>query len=112
MKRYAWLMVGVVFCAFTAQAEVSVSKVFGDHMVLQRDIDVPVWGWADPGEKATVEFGTQKKSTKADKTGKWMVRLDPMQASSEGRALVVRSQESGVRGQESGVRSQELGVRS
>ena len=67
MKRYAGLMVGVVFCAFTAQAEVTVSKVFGDHMVLQRDIDVPVWGWADPGEEATVEFAGQKKSTKACK---------------------------------------------
>ena len=90
MKRYVWLIIGVVFCAFTAQAEVTVSKVFGDNMVLQRDIDVPVWGWADPGEKVTIEFAPrpgagqagQKKSTKAYKTGKWLVRLDPMQASS------------------------------
>ena len=90
MKRYAWLMVGVVFCAFTAQAEVTVSKVFGDHMVLQRDIEVPVWGWADPGEEATVEFAGQKKSAKADKSGKWTVRLAPLKASAEGSALVVR----------------------
>ncbi len=119
MKRYAGLMVGVVCCAFTAQAGVTVSKVFGDHMVIQRDIDVPVWGWADPGEEATVEFGGQKKKTKADKSGKWMVRLDPMQASSEGRALVVRSsipelvsggQGTGGGSQESGVEEQESGV--
>jgi sialate O-acetylesterase len=100
MKRYAWLIVGIILCGGLAQAEVTVAKVFGDHMVLQRDIEVPVWGWADPGAKVTIEFaprlgsgqGGQKKTTKADKAGKWMVRLDPMKASSKGRALVVREQ--------------------
>jgi sialate O-acetylesterase len=111
MRRVA-LVLALVFCAVVAQAEVTVSKVFGDHMVLQRDIEVPVWGWAEPGEEATVEFGGQKKSAKADKTGKWMVRLDAMKASNEGRALVVRDQGAGVRDQEAGVRSQESGGRS
>jgi sialate O-acetylesterase len=90
MKRiYILLTMAVVLYTYTAQAEVTVSKVFGDHMVLQRDIEVPVWGWAQPGEEATVEFAGQKKSAKADKTGKWMVRLAPLKASNEGRALVV-----------------------
>jgi len=93
----------VVLCTSAAQAEVTVSKVFGDHMVLQRDIEVPVWGWAEPGEEATVEFAGQKKSAKADKSGKWMVRLAPLKASAEGSALVVRGKESGVREQEAGV---------
>ena len=91
MKHLFSVVMVVVFCACAAQAEVTVSKVFGDHMVLQRDIDVPVWGWADPGEEVTVEFGGQKKIDKADKAGKWMVRLAPMDASSKGRDLMVTS---------------------
>ena len=90
MKRKCILMtMAVVFCAAVAQAEVTVAKVFGDNMVLQRDMEVPVWGWADPGEKVTVQFANQKKSAEADKTGKWMIRLDPMPANAKGRTLVV-----------------------
>ena len=111
MKRiYILMTMTLVLCAGVAQAEVTVSKVFGDQMVLQRDIAVPVWGWAEPGEEATVEFAGQKKSAKADETGKWMVRLDAMKASNEGRALVIRSQESGGGDQESGVSEQEAGI--
>ena len=111
MKHILSVVLVVVFCACAAQAEVTVSKMFGDHMVLQRDIEVPVWGWADPGEEVTVEFGGQKKIATADKSGKWMVRLAAMDASSEGRALVVRGQGAGVRGQGAGVRGQGAGVR-
>ena len=91
MKHILSVVLVVVCCACAAQAEVTVSKMFGDHMVLQRDIDVPVWGWADPGEEVTVEFGGQKKMALADKASKWMVRLAAMDASSKGRALTVTS---------------------
>ena len=48
MRRiYILMTMVVVLCTCAAQAKVTVSKVFGDHMVLQRDIDVPVWGWAE-----------------------------------------------------------------
>lgn len=72
-------------------AELRLGEVFADHMVLQRDMPAPVWGWADPGEEITVVFGVQKKSTTARVDGKWMVKLDPMAASAESRLLLVRS---------------------
>ena len=53
---------------------------FTDHMVLQRNMAVPVWGTADAGEKITVRFGKQVKSTVAGATGKWVVRLDKLKA--------------------------------
>ena len=90
MKYKGWVIGTVMFCVLAAQAEVTVSKVFGDHMVLQRGIEVPIWGWADPGEELTVEFGGQKQSAKADKTGKWIVRLEPMKASPKGRTLSIQ----------------------
>src|SRR4051812_20150579 len=59
---------------FTARAEVRLHHLFTDHMVLQQGTSVPVWGWADDGDKITVEYGGQKTSTSA-KGGKWMAKL-------------------------------------
>lgn len=71
----------------TAQAAVTLPSVFTDHMVLQRDKAVPVWGRSAPGEEVAVEFAGQKKTTKADAGGRWMVRLDPMPANAEPQVL-------------------------
>ena len=65
--------------ALCAQADVKLHNLFTDHMVLQRDIAVPVWGWADDGEQVTVEFRGKKVSTTA-KGGKWMVKLGKLKA--------------------------------
>lgn len=62
------------------KAEVKIASVFTNHMVLQRNAPVPVWGWAAKGEKITVQFNNQTKQTTADKTGKWMLYLDNEQA--------------------------------
>jgi len=57
-----------------ARAEVRLHNLFTDHMVLQQGTKVPVWGWADEGERVTVEFRGQRVSTTA-KDGRWMVQL-------------------------------------
>ena len=74
-----------------ALAEPRLASVFTDHMILQREIAVPVWGVADPGEEITVEFAGQKKTAKPDAGGKWMVKLDPMPASAEPREMIIQS---------------------
>ncbi len=63
--------------------------VFGDHMVLQRGMAVPVWGKCDPGASVTVKFTNQTKTAKADETGRWRVSLDKMEAVAEGQELSV-----------------------
>jgi sialate O-acetylesterase len=60
--------------------QVKPASVFGDHMVLQRDMRIPVWGTADAGETVTVAFNAQKKTVTADTEGKWIVRLDAVEA--------------------------------
>ncbi len=71
-------------------ADVVLPKVIASHMVLQRGVVAPVWGWADQGETVTVEFAGQSKSATPDATGKWMVKLDPLTASAESRVMTVR----------------------
>lgn len=67
--------------ASPAPADVKLPALVGDHMVLQRDAELPIWGWADPGEKVTVAIDGQTQSATADKSGKWMVRLDKLATS-------------------------------
>jgi sialate O-acetylesterase len=62
-----------------ARADVKLAPVFSDHMVLQADQLVPVWGVADPNETVAVEFNGQKQTVSADADGKWLVRLNPRQ---------------------------------
>ena len=61
----------------TAIADVTLPAVISDNMVLQRGRKVPIWGWAEPGEKVKIKGNWQwlDASTRADKYGKWMVKL-------------------------------------
>lgn len=74
----AWIML-LGWCCVAA-AEVKLPSVFGDHMVLQCNQPVPIWGWAQPGEKVTVGLADQSKTATADASGRWSVRLDAMKA--------------------------------
>ena len=77
-------------------AAVTMPKVFGDHMVLQRERSAPVWGWANPGEKITVEFVGQRKETAAGPDGRWEIRLDPMPARNQGEVLRISGTSTNV----------------
>ncbi len=72
-----------------ATAYVQLADIFGSQMVLPRDVPVPIWGKAEPGEKITVTFAGQTKAATADDAGRWSVTLDAMPASSEPRTLSV-----------------------
>ena len=79
----------ILTLAVTATADVTLPPVLGSGMVLQRDLPVPVWGWAEAGEKVSVSFAGQTKTSKAGDDGKWMVKLDPLKANSEAASLTV-----------------------
>ena len=70
---------GLLAIAGGASADVSLPAMFTDHAVLQRDMPLPVWGWAEPGEKVTVSLAGQTQKATADKSGKWSVTLKPLQ---------------------------------
>jgi sialate O-acetylesterase len=82
----------VTLCgALTVFAGLQPAKIFSDHMVLQRDAAVPLWGKADAGTTVTVAFAGQSVKGKADKEGSWKLKLEPMKASAEGRSLEISS---------------------
>ena len=85
MKKLA--MFSAAFAAFAAQAAVTLGTPFSDGMVLQRGRNVPVWGWAEAGEKVTVTFAGQTRTATAAADGRWRVDLAPMEASKESRTL-------------------------
>ena len=88
-------MVAVV-CACAAQAEVTVSKIFGDHMVVQAGKPIPVWGWAKPGTKVEVSFLDAKTVTAtAGKDGRWMAKVSPLKTGQTG-AMTVSSVDSKI----------------
>lgn len=49
------------------------SSIFGNNMVLQQGIKVPVWGTGKPNEEITIAFAGKKQKTKVDAVGNWMV---------------------------------------
>ena len=57
-----------------------VHPLFTDHVVLQRDVPVPVWGWTEPGQRVKVALGGQSVETTADARGKWQVKMGPYPA--------------------------------
>ncbi len=60
--------------------EIKLAGIFGDHMVLQRQKTVRVWGTADAEEQVTVSFHGQTVTARAGKDGTWMAELQPMEA--------------------------------
>ncbi|MCS6866491.1 MAG: sialate O-acetylesterase [Gemmataceae bacterium] len=91
MKRFLALVGVVLGAAPLPAADLKLAAIFADHMVLQRDKPVPVWGWADPHETITVSFAGQTHTTVADAHGRWQVQLDKLAASAEPRSLVAAS---------------------
>ncbi len=75
----------------TAQAELRLPAIIGDNMLLQRNQENPVWGWADAGQEVKVEFAGQSVSGKADAAGKWTVKLPALKASPDGREMKITS---------------------
>ncbi len=72
-----------------ARAEVRLPKVLSSHMVLQRDVPLQFWGWAEPGEKVSVRMGSERVAAKADEEGNWLVTLKARKAEIRGQQITI-----------------------
>jgi sialate O-acetylesterase len=74
-----WLAPAVAPAAATSPPRL-LADLFQDHVVLQRDRPVEVWGRADPGVSVTVTLAGQSVTAAAAADGRWRVQLPAMPA--------------------------------
>ena len=72
-----------------ALADLRLPHFFSDHMVLQREREAAIWGWADAGAEVTVAFKGRSVTTKADAEGKWRAQMATGAADAAGAELRV-----------------------
>lgn len=70
-------------------ADVSMPAIFGDHMVLQQGTTLPVWGFADPGERVSVSYAGRRGETVTAASGRWRVTLRPLRCSKSSESMVI-----------------------
>lgn len=84
MKRFPVRLLLFMMLSFLPSSvmagNIRLPKLISDCMVLQRDVDLDIWGWADPGTMITVRFNGSYYETKTGNDGEWMVTLPPQQA--------------------------------
>jgi len=91
MSRIGMIVPAAVVLAFVAVVAYGKAKsgkeglpfllpLFGDNMVLQRDVPAPVWGWTKPGKTVSVTMEGKTASTKAGSDGKWTIKIGPFPA--------------------------------
>ena len=74
------LVMLVVIKGTTLHAQIRLPRLVRDSMILQRDANIKIWGWASKDEKVSVKFNTKNYKTKADVNGNWSITLPPMKA--------------------------------
>jgi sialate O-acetylesterase len=70
MKKFLFLLL-----SFSAFSDVKLPALVSNGMVLQRNIPVKIWGWANPNEKVTVTFKGKKIRSASDASGNWACTL-------------------------------------
>lgn len=80
MTRFLLFLMLMLSFGAPATAQFHVSRLISDGMVMQREAEVTVWGWAAPGETVTVTFDGQSYTAEAEADSAWMVKLPAMSA--------------------------------
>jgi sialate O-acetylesterase len=79
-RRFFLICHFLLIIGFLSKAEVRLPHIIGDNMVLQRNQKLRIWGWANRWEKVTVHFNGAVESTRANKEGRWLIKLPAMRA--------------------------------
>ncbi|WP_443936784.1 sialate O-acetylesterase [Pedobacter sp. MW01-1-1] len=79
MKFKLFFAAIICFC-FQTKAEIRLPSIIRDSMILQRDEKIKIWGWAEPGERITLNFNKKNYQTVTADNGKWQLQLNPVKA--------------------------------
>ncbi len=80
IAHFAFVNMLILPAAITARASVSLPTLVSDHMILQRDREIKIWGWASPREKISIRFNGKTEKTVAATDNKWFVNFPAMKA--------------------------------
>lgn len=91
------ISIGLTALRSAAADKPLVHSLFADHMVLQRDLAAPVWGWAEPGCEIRVTLAGKNATARADNSGRWQVELGPFSAGGPHTLRMEGPQTAGIR---------------
>lgn len=101
MKRIILFLALLLPAALLSAQDLRVAHIFSDHMVLQRESSVPVWGWGKPGTKVSVttSWNGLQAETKVAKDGTWRVEVDTREYGkvSDSKTMVILSGKEAVK---------------
>ncbi len=78
MKKILYVL--FIFVANFSNAQLKLARLFSDHVVLQCQKPIPIWGWAAANQEVTVLLGGSTNTVKADANGAWKVTMPTMEA--------------------------------
>lgn len=82
MKFNKLLVAFICMCSFqfVAKADIELSNLFSDHMVLQREMPIEIWGTGSQGEKISLLFSNKEYASQVDHAGNWSIQLEPQKS--------------------------------
>ncbi|MFT3843726.1 MAG: sialate O-acetylesterase [Lacibacter sp.] len=78
--KYRLFTVFAFFIAFHCSSQVRLPRLISNGMILQRDAELKIWGWASANEKVSVSFNSKQYSSSANEKGEWMIVLPKQKA--------------------------------
>ena len=75
-----WTLFIGLLISFLGMGQIKLPQLISDGMILQREADIKIWGWASPYEKVSLSFKNKTYETVTDKNGDWAVELGPQKA--------------------------------
>jgi sialate O-acetylesterase len=76
----ALLHLFILFDGLSVNANVRLPQLVSDHMILQRNTNIKIWGWASPGENVNILFEGKTENTITGTDNKWVVSFPAMEA--------------------------------
>lgn len=80
LRKNVFIILLFFICSFSAAGEIRLPEMIGNGMILQRNMPVKIWGWANIGEKVVLNFKNQSFECFASNSGKWQILLPPQEA--------------------------------
>ncbi|MEM7390741.1 MAG: sialate O-acetylesterase, partial [Verrucomicrobiota bacterium] len=97
ITRAAWVALTMVILLSPSTSDaLTLGAPFRDNAILQRGVNVPIWGSSKPGTTVSVQFAGRTKTATAGKDGRWRLELGPLKANAHPSELIVQTADRNV----------------